>query len=256
MTALNAVSTGVSNILDIEVPAAMRQWLSTGIPWFDMALGGRGMKRSQVLGLFGGAGAGKSTMAQMLADSLVGLGHNVLYNINEEYLFQVKLRCEELGLSNGFAADSITDPKALTDRCDTLMASRPGVPFFLIQDSLQTLNDGKWGDDVNSKTPVRCLAHLFNWCKSTGAVMIAVNHVTKGGQFAGSNKLRHMTDSFGGLVVDHRPKSPTLGKRLLAFEKNRMGGCADPVILEMDDAMGGLLVQRGIAFDSELDDSE
>lgn len=238
----------------VKVPDAMRQWITTGIDWLDKALGGRGMKRSQVLYIWGGPGSGKSTLSQMLADSLSSNGIEVLYNVNEEYREQVALRCEELGLPANFAASAITDPKKLTELCDRLMAKRPGVPFVLIQDSLQTLNDGKWGELVNGKTPERCLAHLFNWAKESGATVVAVGHATKGNIFAGSNRLNHCVDAFGGIVVDRKEKSPTFTKRLLQFTKNRMGGVADPVVLDMARDRGGLLFEDGTAFDRELDE--
>ena len=70
-----------------------------------------------------------------------------------------------------------------------------------------------------------------------------VGHGTKGDVHAGSNRLVHMCDTFGGLRVDKKPKSATFGYRLLEFQKNRMGGVADPVVLDLDRQRGGRLVE-------------
>ena len=238
----------------VQVRPEMRQWFSSGVPWLDKALGGKGFKRSQVVYLWGGPGSGKSTTAQMLADGLSKGGVQCLYNVNEEYHEQVRVRCDELGLKGEFYASAETDPKKVTKLAEELMALNPGEPFVLVQDSLQTLNDGKWGDLSNSKTPERCLAHLFEWAKTSGATVLVIGHGTKGNVFAGAQKLKHMVDTFGGIVVDRKEKSETFGMRLLQFEKNRMGGVCDPVVLDMDRLKGGRLYDVGDAFDRELGD--
>ena len=238
----------------VTVSDAMREWFSTGIAWFDKALGGKGIKRRQVIYIWGGPGAGKSTLAQMLSESLSVQGIQTLYNVNEEYIEQVKIRCDELGIAGSFMAHAETDPQKLTELCDVLMSEVPDKHFTLVVDSLQTLNDGKWGDLVNSKTPERCLSHLFEWAKESGATVVVIGHGTKGGVHAGSQKLMHCVDSFAGIMVDRKPKSETFGFRLLQFVKNRMGGVCDPIILDMDKNRGGLLVENGTAFDRELED--
>lgn len=249
---------GIDNILELHVRPELTVWHSTGIDWFDTALGGNGLRMTQSLVYYGDPGAGKSTISQMLADSMTGKGFNVLYNGNEEYLFQMAIRARELGLKNGYAADSITNPQKLTDKCERVMAGGGKMPFVLIQDSLQTLNDEKWGDMVNSKTPMRCMAHLFNWCKRTGAIAIVINQSTKGGAFAGSNKIKHLCDTFGRLAIDIKPKSPTFGMRLFQFEKNRMGGTASPIILSADSTRAGYMKYEGQAHrrsaDEDLED--
>ncbi len=245
---------GIGNILDMKIRPELMQWHPTGLGWFDQALGGSGMRMTQSVIYYGGPGAGKSTMTQQLADAMTAQGFNVLYNGNEEYLFQVAIRAKELGLKHGYAADCITNPQKLTDKCDAMRAKDPKRPFVLLQDSLQTLNDEKWGDQVNSKTPMRCMAHIFNWCKKTGAMSVVINQSTKGGQFAGSNKIKHLCDTFGHLAIDIKPKSPTFGKRLFAFEKNRMGGTTSPIILSPDAKHAGLLVFEGIAHNRGLDE--
>lgn len=242
---------GIGNILDLHVKSELTKWYSTGIDWFDTALGGKGLRMTQAVIYYGDPGAGKSTISQQLADSLTGMGYGVLYNGNEEYLFQMAIRARELGLQNGYAADSITNPEKLTDKCEKMMGKSP---FILIQDSLQTLNDEKWGDQVNSKTPMRCMTHIYNWCKRTGAIVIVINQSTKGGQFAGSNKVKHVCDTFGRLAIDIKPKSSTFGKRLFQFEKNRMGGTTSPIILSPDEGRAGYMRFEGQAHRRSADD--
>lgn len=245
---------GIDNILNMKIHPELLVWHKTGLPWFDQAMGGNGMRKTQAVIYYGGPGAGKSTLSQQLADAMTACGFNVLYNGNEEYLFQMAIRARELGLKHGYAADSIVCPQKLTDKCDVIRAKNPKKPFVLLQDSLQLLNDGKWGDDVNSKTPVRCMDHIFKWCKRTGAMAVVINQSTKGGQFAGSNKLKHLCDTFGRLAIDVKPKSPTFGKRLFQFEKNRMGGTNSPIILHADPDRAGALTYEGVAHNRSAEE--
>ena len=53
--------------------------------------------------------------------------------------------------------------------------------------------------------------------------MIVIGQVTKGGIFAGKNKLKHLIDCHLHLSIDTDKKSDTYGKRVAEMQKNRFG---------------------------------
>ena len=62
---------------------------------------------------------------------------------------------------------------------------------------------------------------------------IVIGQVNKGGQMAGTNKLKHMVDSMMELTVETR--DPDLaGCRVLRTTKNRFGGCGHTFFLGLD----------------------
>jgi DNA repair protein RadA/Sms len=224
-TSIEDIPNG-TNILDIEVPDELRKRVKTGIVYFDDALGGRGLTPSMVTLFTGTPGAGKTTMMLELANSLTGNGGNVLFNTAEESLFQLKMTVERLQLKHGFSAGQETMVPRLLKNCDELRAAHPDKPFVLVVDSLQTLNDGKYGEhNVNNKTAERALLMITEYCKSTFANAIVIGQVTKDGKMAGANVLKHMVDALITLDVE-RKDDDLLGCRILQTEKNRFGGAA------------------------------
>ena len=213
-----------TNILDVEVPEELRKRHKSGLTYFDDALGGRGFTPSAVTLFTGTPGAGKTTMMLELADSLTGHGSNVLFNTAEESLYQLKMTVERLRLRHGFAAGQETIVPELLKNCDKLRSNNPKKPFFLIVDSLQTLNDGKYGQHTtNSKTAERSLQLITDYCKETFCNAIIIGQVTKNGQMAGANVLKHMVDAMVTLDVE-RKDDDLMGCRVLTTEKNRFGG--------------------------------
>lgn len=212
-----------TNILEIEVPEALRQRKRVGIDWFDDAIGGEGFVPSQVMMLTGTPGAGKTTLMLQLADAITRAGHVCLYNTGEESLYQVKMVADRLGLRAGFVVGQDTMVTELLEHADALRAAHPGRQVFVLQDSLQTLNDGKWGGDVNSMTSVRCTEMLTDWAKSTYGIVCFIGQVTKGGDFAGKQTILHAVDVRGHLYIDEEKKSETFGERIFEVTKNRFG---------------------------------
>jgi len=213
-----------TNILDIKVPRKLRKRVPTGIKYFDDSLGGRGFTPSMVTLFTGTPGAGKTTMMLEVANSLTKKGCTVLFNTAEESLFQLKLTVERLRLKNGFIAGEESFVPTLLENCDKLRKENPGKPFFLVVDSLQTLNDGKYGTShTNSKTAERSLQMITDYCKTHFCNAIIIGQVTKNGKMAGANVLKHMVDAMMTLDVE-RKDDDLLGCRILAVEKNRFGG--------------------------------
>ena len=234
-----------TNINEIEVPEVLRARKKVGIEWFDDAIGGEGMVPSSVMMLTGTPGAGKTTMLLQLANSITGAGHICLYNTGEESLYQVKMVAERLRLRNGFVVGQDTLVEDLLEHADQLRAANKGKQVFILQDSLQTLDDGKYGGSTNSMTPVRCVEMLTDWAKSTYSIVAFIGQVTKDGDFAGKQTILHAVDVRGQLFIDEQKKSETYGERIFEVTKNRFGCSGKSYILGMERT--GLFEKGSIA---------
>lgn len=213
-----------TDIRDIVVPAELRRRAKTGIQFFDDIMGGEGLVPSMVTMLTGDPGAGKSTLVRQMADSLTQQGHVVLYNTGEESPYQVAMQCEKMGLKAGFHVGTegkVGDLLTLADRLRQV-----GKELFLLQDSLQTLDDGFYSNGgTNSMTAVRSTEMLVNWAKETYSHVIFVGQNNKAGDFAGKNAIKHAIDAHVKIYFDKDKKSDTFGARLFAASKNRWGVC-------------------------------
>jgi len=225
-----------TNILDVKVPKKLRIKHASGLEYIDAALGGEGFTPSAVTLFTGTPGSGKTTMMLKLADSLTKSGAVVLFNTAEESLFQIKLIAERLGLRHGFVAGQENYVPTLLENCDKLRNKRgnKNKPFFLIVDSLQCLDDGKYSNGaVNRASAERSLGVITNYCKENFCNAIVIGQVNKSGQMAGTNKLKHMVDSMMELSVE--VKDPDLhGCRVLQTTKNRFGGCGHTFFLSLN----------------------
>ena len=83
-----------------------------------------------------------------------------------------------------------------------------------------------------SKTAYRALEHLNNYCKQTECALVVIGQVTKSGQMAGSNGIKHLIDAH--LHISKEEKDEDLrGARILQATKNRFAGCGQIVFLQM-----------------------
>ena len=225
-----------TNILKVRVPKALRNKFKSGLDFVDCALGGEGFTPSQVLLFTGTPGAGKTTMMLTLADQITKSGGLVVFNTAEESLFQVKLIAERLGLKSGFAVGQETHVPTLLEACDKLRAKRgnKNKPFFLIVDSLQCMDDGKYANgSVNSQSATRALALITDYCKEQFVNAIVIGQVNKEGKMSGSNKLKHMVDAMITLSVEEKD-TDLRGSRVLQTTKNRFGGCGHTFFLALN----------------------
>ena len=243
----NEVEFG-TNILKIKVPKQLRNKVRSGLDYIDCALGGDGFTPSAVTFFTGTPGSGKTTMMLKLADSLTKQGAVVLFNTAEESLYQVKLVAERLRLRNGFAAGQENHIPTLLENCDKLRNKRgnKNKPFFLIVDSLQCMDDGKYKDGhTNSKSKYsnghtnrasteRALGMITNYCKENFCNAMVIGQVNKSGQMAGTNKLKHMVDAMMELSVEEKDRDLE-GCRVLQTTKNRFGGCGHTFFLQLND---------------------
>ena len=222
-----------TSLADITVPDALRDRKKTGIEWFDDAIGSEGFVPSSVMMLTGTPGAGKTTMLLQLADAITKAGHVCLYNTGEESLYQVKMVTERLGLSGQFFVGQDTMVEDVIKHADHLRKTNPGKQVFILQDSLQTLDDGKWANGANSMTAVRCTEMLTDWAKANYGVVIFIGQVTKSGDFAGKQTILHAIDVRGRLYIDEEKKSETYGERIWEITKNRFGCSGKSYVLGM-----------------------
>lgn len=232
---LNDVFEFGTTLNEVEVPAAMKKKIPSGLEYWDEALGGQGFTPGAVTLFTGGAGAGKTTTMLLLADALSRNGAAVVFNSGEESLYQLRMTSQRLGLLCHFVASNEIHVPTLLDNC-TKMRNSPkykGKPFFLILDSLQCMDDGHYPDGAtNSKTPERVLQLVTEYAKEHYINPVVIGQVTKGGKFAGTNTLKHMVDCHAHLSIE--TKDPDLaGLRILEMEKNRYGGAGSRQFLAM-----------------------
>ena len=225
-----------TNINDIAVPEVLRNRKKIGISWFDYAIGGEGFVPSSVMMLTGTPGAGKSTMLLQIADAITRAGHIALYNTGEESLYQVKMVTERLKLKSGFVVGQDTLVDDVIAHANHLRKANPGKQVFLLQDSLQTLEDdvAQQRGGSNTMTPVRCTEVLTNWAKETHSIVVFIGQVTKDGEFAGKQTILHAVDVRGRLFIDESKKSETYGERIFEVTKNRFGCSGRSYILGME----------------------
>jgi hypothetical protein len=89
------------------------------------------------------------------------------------------------------------------------------------------MDDGHYPDgQINSKSSERALTQITDWAKANMTNPVVIGQVTKSGNFAGSNTLKHLVDTMIHLYVER--KDPDLaGARILETSKHRFGysGC-------------------------------
>lgn len=236
-----------TNINDIKVPEQLRNRKKVGVSWFDDALGGEGFVPSSVMMFTGTPGAGKTTLLLQLANAITAAGHVCLYNTGEESLFQVKMVVERLTLRQGFIVGQDTEVSALLEHANTLRKTHPDKQIFILQDSLQTLDDdiALQRGGSNSMTPLRCVEMLTDWAKETYGCVIFIGQVTKSGEFSGKNGIKHTVDTHGHLYIDKDKKSETFGERIFEISKNRFGCSGKAYVLGMEST--GLIEKGSIA---------
>jgi DNA repair protein RadA/Sms len=223
-----------TNILSIKVPDALRHKKATGVSWFDDALGGEGFTPSTSMMLTGGPGCGKTTMLLQIADAITAQGHIALLNTGEESLYQVKMVAERLKLQNGFICGQDTLVSDILEHADEIRKANKGKQFFILQDSLQTADDGFYPNGAtNGSTPLRVCELLTSYVKETNAISIFVGQVNKDGNFNGKNGIKHAIDVHGHLYFDDDKKSETFGERLFEIQKNRFGANGKTYIIGM-----------------------
>jgi len=219
-----------------DVRSARSARLSCGIAELDFVLGGGIVPGSMVL-VGGEPGIGKSTLLLQVAASLTAAGTSVLYVSGEESALQVKLRAERLGSGDDVQLLCETSLEAVLE---TAARARPAV---VVVDSIQTLATEELEGAPGNVGQVReCAARLMRFAKSSGASVLVVGHVTKGGGIAGPKTLEHIVDT-----VLYFEGEGSGEHRVLRATKNRFGSVDEIGVFRMGE--GGL---SGVANPSAL----
>ena len=216
------VSAPVSLVDDAEAPAMA--W-STGLEGLDEVLGGGLMPGSSLL-VGGEPGIGKSTLLLQLAAQAARSGRRAVYVSGEESVGQIKSRAQRLN-----AAMPRLEVLS-TNRVEDVLAllSAPQVPDLLVTDSIQTVSSEESDGLPGSVSQVRTVAtRLVEACKSRGATLVLVGHVTKDGAIAGPKLLEHMVDTVISLEGDRQHMF-----RLLRVLKNRFGPSNELLVFQME----------------------
>jgi DNA repair protein RadA/Sms len=212
-----------TNILNLDVPQELEKTIKTGIAFIDNALG-EGITPSSAILLTGTPGAGKSTLSLQIANSVTANNHVALYNSGEESLFQIRKVTKRLGFKHGFVAGQDLMIDDVLEHSKNIRNLHKGKQFFLVCDSLQTLDDGKYQNGMtNSMTAVRCTEAITDFCKDTYSIAFLIGQVTKEGEFSGKQAIKHAIDVHLHLSIDLNKKSDTYGERVLEVQKNRFG---------------------------------
>lgn len=231
----------VEILKDIVVPKKFYNRIDLGNPILNEVFGGQEMPGilPGCSYLFTGTpGAGKSTMALQLADILAKTGLNVVYNIGEENRYMVKMRADRLGLSGQFCITQISEVDDLISFCtDT------GVEV-LFQDSLQTLTDGSL---AGAALLISATDKFQAWKEQSDTTIFMIGHSTKGGVFAGPNRIKHAVDAHAHLSLN-----TDSGNRVFELQKNRFGPAAIP--FEFSISSSGLDFQQMKPVDDSGDD--
>ena len=225
----------------IKVPPELRIKHDTGLPWINDVMGGQGgITASSVVMLTGGPGCGKSTLIRQLTNAMAREESSLLpiYNCCEESLYQAELANERLLLKNDFLVGEEADLPKLLNFADNVRKENPKKVVTIMADSLQTLNDMKYKDGgTTGNTAVRCTEMLVDWAQQKQGSQFAhvwfVGQVTKGGEFAGKNTIKHAIDAHMHLFYDEDKKSATYGMLLGEVQKNRWGCNGKTYILGM-----------------------
>jgi DNA repair protein RadA/Sms len=210
-----------ARLRDIEESRLVR-W-STGLPELDFVLGSGIVPGSMTL-VGGEPGIGKSTLLLQAAARLEASGRRVLYASGEESPEQIRLRAGRLEEDAGpVHVLGETRLEAILDAAQTLGAD------LLILDSIQTVYTELLEGAPGNVGQVReCAARLMRFAKETGAAVIVVGHVTKGGGIAGPKTLEHIVDT-----VLYFEGEATLDHRLLRATKNRFGSVDEIGVFSM-----------------------
>jgi len=214
----DAVPVRLSDIV-AQGPA---RW-TTGLNEFDFVLGG-GIVPGSVLLVGGEPGIGKSTLLLQCAARLEASGVSTLYVSGEESVDQVRLRADRLEEDAGLVhVLPEVRQEAITARAEMLGAR------VIVVDSIQTTYTEELDGAPGNVGQLReCAARLMRFAKQTGAAVVLVGHVTRGGIIAGPKTLEHVVDT-----VLYFEGEASGDFRVLRAVKNRFGSVDEVGIFEM-----------------------
>ena len=210
----------------VLVPDHMKLRLSTGMSWFDEALGTQdkpGFIAGEVILVAGMPGSGKSTLLRQLA-SMTEL--NTLMNVVEESFEQVKMALDDKRVEGDF---DLSNYRNVDDLLKVVEEARYQV---VVVDSLQNLysETDHLGNELkaapgSAKQVELCTEKICGYAKRTLCTFFLVGHSTKAGEFRGTATLEHIIDATVKISVDEGTDEDgnQTTTRVLQLEKNRWG---------------------------------
>ncbi len=221
-----ADTTGVAPIRLADVAAGgLIRWMS-GLDEFDFVLGGGIVPGSLVL-VGGEPGIGKSTLLLQCAARLERAGIRTIYVTGEESAEQVRLRAGRLDEDAG-AVHLLPEVRLES----VLGQARSHEAQVVIVDSIQTTyTEDLEGAPGNVGQVRECAGRLQRFAKETGAAVVLVGHVTRGGVIAGPKTLEHIVDT-----VIYFEDDVGSDFRILRAVKNRFGSVDEVGVFEMTAA--------------------
>jgi len=202
--------------------ASLRRW-TTGLNEFDFVLGGGVVPGSMTI-VGGEPGIGKSTLLLQCSARLEEAGVATLYVSGEESAEQLRLRADRLG---GGAGQVRILPEVRVEAIEA--TARSAGAQVVVVDSIQTTyTEDLEGAPGNVGQVRECAARLMRYAKESGASVMLVGHVTRGGVIAGPKTLEHIADT-----VLYFEGETSHDYRVLRAVKNRFGSVDEVGVFEM-----------------------
>jgi DNA repair protein RadA/Sms len=171
--------------------------------------------------LTGGPGAGKTTVALDILSDLVKQGKNCLFisaEMDQIGYFKYCRRMPKIkNIPTLFLKDYISNCKEIMEHC--LKSGYDVIVIDSVAEVLQMIkNEYKMTETLAETWLINLQDQVKKGNNSANVYtsFINIQQVTKSGDFAGSNRLKHMMDSYCNIKRD---KDST--ERTLAFDKNR-----------------------------------
>jgi DNA repair protein RadA/Sms len=215
-------------LTEVKVTEFIRN--ATGIEPLDRVLGG-GLVLGGSFLISGGPGAGKSTLlSQMLFSAKRPDGapcERLMWATAEENVAHIAIRAKRIGTTHHKIR------AARETNVDRILAHAERFqPEILVVDSIQTILTDEIESVAGSVQQVQeCATRLDHFAKATNTCVVLICQVTKDGQSAGPNKLKHLVDVLLSLEVSD--EFPAL--RWLTSSKNRFGSGLETGWFEMRD---------------------
>lgn len=213
-------------------------YYSTGIPEFDRVIGG-GVRRGKVLLLGGTRGAGKSTLLFQAGDGFARDGRKTYFASGEmseednlEYVARLGIKNPDLILFSNMRGIDVDD------LADDVLQTKARL---LIVDSLKNCEISSSKGSLGSATMMDdCTEFLISFAKIKRIAVIIISHLSKTGDYSGSEKVQHLVDGlvrFDSLATREGERVVQDGmeglREIYMASKNRQGSAGKSAIVEL-----------------------
>lgn len=218
--------------------AAKTVYHPTGVAPFDKVIGG-GLVDGCTILLGGTRGVGKTTLLLEVCNAIANAERPAFYASGEEKTERIQALADRIGCNNRhlYIKGNQTDIDEIQEVVKELK------PFFTVYDSLQVITDpdvkGNEGSSAQGVAVANIITAYYQNHKRHPGSAVIVNHMTKLGDFAGSEEVQHLVDTivmFDRKMVrddDGEIKPETINLRQLISDKNRNGAEGEEAFFEM-----------------------